>query len=57
MNKDTKETLDTIARLLEKNAVSPNEALLAAYQLGNFDGQMKMALVGASTAEKLLEAA
>jgi hypothetical protein len=57
MNQSTKETMDTLARLIEKKAVNAEEALLAAYQLGNFDGQIAMAKSCSTDTKQLLKAA
>lgn len=43
MNATTKETLETIERLLARDAVSVHAAIQAAYQLGKFDGSLNVA--------------
>lgn len=47
-NESAKKTLAAIADLLNENAVDPMHALNAAYTLGVFEGQLKMARVGTS---------
>ena len=43
MSASDQETIASLARLLEAKAVSPEDALKAAFQLGNFAGMVEMA--------------
>lgn len=57
MNETSKETLDTIERMLIRNFTSPHDAIHAAYRLGRLDGLSQMAKVGQEAAVELLGAA
>ena len=56
MTNDTKETLETLERLIVRDAVSVHAAIQAAYQLGRVDGQIEMAAIGQSKVAELLAA-
>ena len=57
MNETTRETLAAIQRMRDAGVTTTDQALLAAYKLGEFDGMLKMAAVGQEKVARLLKEA
>lgn len=57
MNQSSNETLAAIKANLDAGIATADEAIAAAYRLGEFDGAIRMATVGQDYVEQILRKA